>query len=351
MSDTPLAGASKVAGAPFVRTLAALVIVVAGLKASTAIVLPLLTATFVALICVHPVRRLRQKGVPNVLAIGTVFLLFVLALFLLTALVGNSVREFSGSIARYDARFDEIVHGVSEWLREMGLDIRSNEFEGFLNPDKLLRLVANTASGALSTLGDIVVIVLIAVFILLEAQGLPRKLRLAAGDPDADLSNYSAAAQSVHEYLYIKTWISLLTGVIVTVFLMVVGIDYPLLWGLVAFLFNYIPTIGSVIAAAPAVLLALLQQGWTGFLVVALGYLAVNLVIGNVLEPRILGKRMGLSPLVVVVSLLFWNWVLGPIGMLLSVPLTTVIRIWLAQTEDGRAIAVLLGPSDDPQTG
>jgi len=338
-------------GARFVRTLAAIVIVVAGLKWATPVVIPILIAMFLAMICLPAVKWLERHRVPSVLAIAIVLGTLVVALLLLTAVVSNSVRDFSNSIGQYEHRFDEMVKSTKAWLADLGLDVKAVRFEDYLNTDKLLRMVANTAGSAISTAGDFLVILFVAIFMLLEAQGLPGKLRRAAGDPDADLSRYNQALESVYQYLSVKTWLSLLTGVLVAIFLAIVGVDYPILWGLVAFLFNYIPNIGSIIAAVPATLLALVQMGWDGALIVVAGYVTLNMVIGNVIEPRVMGQKMGISPLVVIVSLIFWNWILGPIGMLLSVPLTTVVKIWLEHTEDGRPIAVLLGPAEEPAEG
>ena len=127
--------------------------------------------------------------------------------------------------------------------------------------------------------------------------------------------------------------------------LMVIGVDYPVMWGMVAFALNFVPNVGSIIAAVPPVLLAVVQLGAASGLAVAACYLAINIVMGNVIEPRYMGKGLGLSTLVVFLSLLFWGWVLGPIGMLLSVVLTMKLKIMLDSNEDTRWLAVLLGPN------
>jgi AI-2 transport protein TqsA len=129
----------------------------------------------------------------------------------------------------------------------------------------------------------------------------------------------------------------------VTVFLFIMRIDYPLLWGLLVFLLNYVPNIGSIIAALPAILQALIQFGPGRALGVATGYLVINMLIGNFIEPRFMGKGLGLSTLVVFLSLIFWGWVLGPVGMLLSVVLTVTVKIGLESREDTRWMAILLG--------
>ncbi len=139
--------------------------------------------------------------------------------------------------------------------------------------------------------------------------------------------------------------VSVATGLLIGVWVGVLGVDFAIFWGLVAFVLNFIQNLGSVIAAVPTTLLAMVQIGVGRGLLVALGYLVVNMVIGNFIEPHLMGRRVGLSTLVVVLSLVFWGWVWGPIGMLLSVPLTMVLKILLENTEEFRWVAVLLGDS------
>jgi predicted PurR-regulated permease PerM len=141
----------------------------------------------------------------------------------------------------------------------------------------------------------------------------------------------------------IKTLISAANGLVMTLWLWILGVDYPVLWGMLTFLFNYVPNIGSIIAAIPATLLALVQLGSGSALLTLLGYLVVSNVLGNFLEPRLMGKGLGLSTLIVFISLVFWGWVLGPIGMILSVPLTSLIKIALESNEDTRGLATMLG--------
>ena len=143
--------------------------------------------------------------------------------------------------------------------------------------------------------------------------------------------------------MLIKTMVSLLTGLLITIWLLLMGTSYALLWGTVAFLFNYIPTIGSIIAGIVPTLFVLVDQGPIEALWVAVAFLVVNFLIGNVLEPRIMGEGLGLSTFVVFLSLVFWGFVLGPVGMLLAVPLTMAIKIALGSDERTRWISVLLG--------
>jgi predicted PurR-regulated permease PerM len=158
------------------------------------------------------------------------------------------------------------------------------------------------------------------------------------------MSAAKEASRKINRYLAIKTMTSLATGIIVAIVLGIMGVDFPMLWGLLAFLLNFIPTIGSIIAAVPPVLLAMVQFNQGMAVGVAVLYTAVNMIIGNFLEPRFMGKGLGLSPLVVFLSLLFWGWLLGTIGMFLSVPLTMTVKIICDTRDDTKWVGVLLGP-------
>ena len=185
-------------------------------------------------------------------------------------------------------------------------------------------------------------ILLIVLFILLETSGFPRKLQAAFPDPEVTLGHFKTITANVNRYMGFKALISLATGVSIWILLALIGVDFAGTWGLLAFFLNFIPAIGSIIAAVPAVLWALVQLGLSSALLTSLAYLVVNIIIGNFLDPRIIGRKLGLSPLVVIISLIFWGWVLGPIGMLLSVPLTMIAKIALATSEDTRWLAVML---------
>jgi predicted PurR-regulated permease PerM len=207
-------------------------------------------------------------------------------------------------------------------------------------------MAGNTLRGLGGVLSNSFLILLTVIFILAEASSFPRKLRDVLTNPDEDLPHFARFADNVNRYMAIKTTISIVTGVIVSVFLALLGVDFPVLWGLLAFLLNYVPTIGSFIAAIPAVLLALIQLGPLQAAIAAGGYFVVNIGMGNAVEPRFMGRGLGLSTLVVFLSLVFWGWMLGPVGMLLSVPLTMTAKIALEASPTSAWLASLLGPAD-----
>lgn len=192
-------------------------------------------------------------------------------------------------------------------------------------------------------LSNAILILLTVIFILLEAGGFSRKMNNAFAQSSDASERARSIVASVQHYIVIKTWVSLATGLLIGFWLKAWGVSHAPLWGLLAFLFNYIPNVGSILAAIPAVLVAWLELTWLPAVACAIGFAVVNGAIGNFIEPRLMGKSLGLSPLVIFCSMIFWGWVLGPIGMLLSVPLTMTARIAMDGFEDTKWMATLMG--------
>jgi predicted PurR-regulated permease PerM len=299
-------------------------------------------------ICSAPASWLQRRGISTWLSILVVIVGILIIGSVLTSLVGASIKDFLIALPGYNRALDRHFEGIIRWLEQRGLDVGSFKITDAFEPAAVMQLTANLLSSLKDVLANGLLILLTVIFMLLEAVNIPGKLNSILDSPDETLPHFEKFSKDVRHYLAIKTWMCLLTGFLVTVFLMALGIDYPILWGLLAFLLNYIPTIGSIIAAVPAVLLTLIQLGAGWAVGVAVGYIVVNLIVGNLLEPRVMGKGLGLSTLVVFLSLVFWGWVLGPVGMVLSVPLTVTVRIALESREDTRWIAVILGSSQAP---
>ena len=325
---------------------AAFVVVVAGVKAAEAIMVPFLLAMFIATTAATPVFWLHRRRVPFALAIAAVAVGLIVALVGVGALVAESARGFLAQMPFYQERLVELAGGTLETLRSLGIDLSGAPVLETFDPAAVFAMAGNTLLGFGSVLSNGFLILLTVIFMLAEASSFPRKLRDVLADP-SDLPYFERVADNVNRYFAIKTTVSVGTGVTVGVFLAVLGVDFPVLWGLLAFMLNYVPTIGSFIAALPAVLLALVQLGPTHAAAAAAGYVVVNVVIGSVVEPRFMGRGLGLSTLVVFLSLVFWGWVLGPVGMLLSVPLTMTAKIALEANPDTVWAAHLLGPADE----
>jgi len=330
-------------GSRFLISAACFVIVVAGMKAATPILIPFILAMFIAIICAPVLYWLQRKRVPNGLAV----LIVVLGIIGLTSLtgyfVGSSINNFTHSLPGYMERLQGIQASVVTWLEGMNIDLNRELLQEHFNPGVALQMSANMLTGLGGMATNMFMILLTVVFILLEAAGFRAKFQAAMANPEQALANFSEFTESVNRYLAIKSAMSLATGLVITIWLAILGVDYPVLWGLIAFFLNFVPNIGSIIAAIPAVLLALVQFGIGRTIVVAIGYLVVNILVGSIIEPRFMGQGLGLSTLVVFLSLIFWGWVLGPVGMLLSVPLTMIVKIALGSFEDTRWIAIILG--------
>ncbi len=322
--------------------IAAFVVVVAGIMAAKTIMIPFLLATFLAIICGPALYWLKQRGVPAMFSVFFLVVVVVLLETLLATLITSSLSEFSAALPAYQQRLHTIVANLLAWLNGHGIEITGQVVLDQFDPGKLMRFAGNMLNNLFGVLTNTFMVILTLVFILLEASGFPAKLR-ACGHHLGGPEQYARVIRGVNRYLALKTATSLVTGILVGIGLRVIGVDFALMWGVLAFVLNFVPTIGSIVAAVPPVLLALVQLGpgaalWTGAL-----FLLINVGIGNILEPRIMGARVGLSPLVIFVSMAFWGWVLGPVGMLLSVPLTMTIKIILSYSGRGRTVAVLLG--------
>ncbi len=333
-------------GARVLGVLASVVVVVAGLKLAGSILSLFFLALVLAILTLPVMMWLRRHGVPSPIAI-------LISVLLVAAVVGGLLLLASQAFAEFQARYPAyeirllLLWGIWEAaLAEVELPVVGNVFAALTDLfsfEAALDFATGTIQRVLALVTDTFLVLLIMVFILAEAAVFPRKLRMALGEGGDDSIRLTKIVREVQTYLTIKTLVSLATGITIGLFAAAIGLDFPVLLGLIGFVLNYIPTIGSVIASVPAVLLALIQFGLGSALGVGVVYLGINTVFGNIIEPNLMGRRLGLSTLVVVLSLIFWGWVWGPLGMFLSIPLTMILKILLENTPDLRWMAVLLG--------
>lgn len=339
-------------GARFLLIAASTIIVIGGTRIAQPLLVPFVLAAFLAILCLPAVAWLTRFRVPNVLAVLIVVLVLGAILSGVGAIVGGSINQFTEAVPRYEERVDQLWESVQDWTDRLPFQLLPAELAGdadfrpleIIKPGQLMEFLGTSLKGVLAALQNTFMVILTLVFMLLEATTFPAKFRLAFGGltGSEELIRVTAVTGQVQRYLAIKTVTSVATGLIVGLLVGLLGLDFAVVWGLIAFLLNYIPNIGSVVAAMPAVLLAIVQLGLGSGVAVAIGYLLINLVIGNLIEPALLGRSMGLSTLVVFLSLAFWGWMWGTVGMLLSVPLTMMIKIFLENSEDFRWAAVLL---------
>jgi len=326
--------------------IAALTIVIAGMRASTHILVPMLLAVFISIICSHPLNKMRLRGISKNLSILIVVVSALIIAFLLALILGSSIGNFSDSMPLYQTKLAELLAGISTSLKRFGIDFDYTQWRQYFDPGAAFGFAESVLRGLRSTLTNAFLIGLTVIFILFEIPVIDEEKEEESLESP---TNFQLIIQKIQHYFGIKTITSLVTGIAITIWLVIIGVDYPVLWGLVAFLLNFVPNIGSIIAAIPAVLLALLINGTTIAMLTIVGYVVVNITIGNVVEPRVMGHGLGLRMLVVFVSLVFWGWVLGPIGMLLAVPLTMTLKIVLKHYEQTKPFALLLEYPEDKE--
>ncbi len=290
----------------------------------------------------------KPRIIPEPLVLGMVLLLAAVG-----AVVGGSLASFRNSVPEFQRRFGELMARLTAWLYSKGWVSQTNRIVEAIEPANVVRKALELAGSSLTAVTALVektlLVALALVLILVEGNTVPRRLRAISGDPHADISHFDRIAREVQSYLAIKTVLSLITGALIGGWAAILGIDFWMLWALLGFLFNYIPNIGALIAAVPPTLLALLLRGPGIAFAFFGGTVLVHMLIGNLLEPMWMGKKLGLSITVVFLSLLFWGEVWGPVGMLLSVPLTMVIKILLEHSKENRHLVALLDEGREPE--
>jgi AI-2 transport protein TqsA len=321
---------------------ATLAIIIAGIYQAQSVVSVSLVSVFLALVGMPPVLWLERKHVPKFVAVMIVMACMITLLLIVGGVLGASLSTFSDALPLYQKRLTGQLLGLKVFLASKGIVIAQKALLESLNPGRVMSLTA----GLLTAMGlapNILLILLTVTFILLEASSFPIKLRSVLGDPKRDFPQVTTFINDIRRFMVIKTIISLIAGVTLGLWLFLLGVDYPVLWGFLAFLLHFIPNLGSIMAAIPAVLLAFLQLGIGPAALAAAGYLVVGFTLGNVVEPRLMGRQLGLSTLVVFLSVLFWGSLLGPIGVVLCIPLTMSLKFACESNESTRWIATFLG--------
>ena len=334
---------------PVALTIAAFIIIIAGVMYAQSLIAQILMALFISIICAHPIAWLQRKKVPQGLAITIVFIGIIAVFIGFGELIGTSLSSFSEDAPKYEQNLREMGGTVIRFAEANGIRISTDEMTKLFDPSKVMSLTAGLLGQLGGFMGNAFTIFFLVLFLLMELDSFSIKTRAIVKDSGGSLAFFNTIGNNIRHYLSIKTMTSFITGVLIWISLAVIGVDYAIIWALIAFLLNYIPNIGSIIAAIPAVLFALVQLGFGGVIWTTGVFIAVNMVIGNVVEPKMMGKGMGLSTFIVFVSLIFWGFILGTVGMFLSVPLTMAIKIILEQNPKTEWISIFLGTQGEAQ--
>lgn len=324
-------------------TTACLFLILAGLRFASPIVVPFILAFFLAMVSLRPLSFLKKKRVPSLVAFFIIIAAVLVMSVVLIFVIEISLGDFLDSLPEFQQNIQEKKTALLSWINRSGISLENKKALDALNPGEAMRLVAHVLGGLSTMFGNAFMILFLVVFLLLERSNLPGKFRQTLRNPDKSIAAIDEFIEKVQHYLTIKTYMSFATGLSVAIWLFIIGADLPLFMGLLAFLLNYIPNIGSILAAVPAVLITLINFGVGKTVLVIIGYIVINTVFGNIVEPRMMGKGLSLSPFVVFLSLIVWGWLFGPVGMLLSVPLTMLLKIACESNDATRWIAVYLG--------
>jgi predicted PurR-regulated permease PerM len=332
-----------------------LVLLIAGMRATTDILNPFLLALIFAFVFGPALGWMRQKGVPGWLALLLTIFLILIGAILLVVFIGTAINELVVTLPSYQSSAEEQTSDLQASLADLGISTESilNTF----NPTKIFDLLGNVLSSVISAGAATVFMLFILAFMLYETLGMSRRLRQPRVVNNPFVKRFTSFGADIRRYVLVLTWINLLVGIGDAIFLFIMGVDFPILWGLLAWFMGYIPSVGFWLALIPPVMLAYAESGPVTALIVFLGYVVINGSVQNIVQPKLMGDQLNLSPLVVIASLFIWTWVLGPIGALIAVPMTMAVQqLVLGSSEGSLWLADLMGAAprvmvEDEPTG
>lgn len=321
---------------------AAVIIILAGMKAASGLFAPFLMAIFVAIVCSPSLTYLRNKGLPNGIALVVVLLTIGLLGGLLLTWLSGALAELSATLPGYKIKLGTLYQQLREWLTTWNIALPEPQLLTMLSPDNLVGMFSRLLNGLSGLVGDALIVFIAVLFLLIDAAHFPDKLQGILRDPEKSMPHFKHFAKTVVDYLALKSVVSGITALCVALMLWFYGFDFIALWSILAFFLNFVPYLGSAIAAIAPVFIGLIDHGPVVAIAVAAGYIAINLLVGQIIETRLVGNKLNLSSFVVFVSLTFWGWILGPVGMFLSIPLTMLVLIALQSNEKTQRYAAFL---------
>lgn len=333
-----------VGGVRFWIIVMGVIVAFSAIKYASGLVNMLLLALFLTSISLAPLEWLKKKGIPATISIIIIILALLVVVGLTGIVIGSSANNFVEKMPFYQDKFNDIWNGISNFLINYGIMDKGSKPLQELNPANLLPYAGTFFAGFGNVMANSLIVFFIFIFMIFESESFGKKVSYIS--PESSEQTHRIIIQ-IRRYFGIKFITSLSTGVLITVALLIIGVDFPVLWGFLAFILNFIPSIGSFIAAIPAVLLALIQLGPWVSLVTIIVYFVINTIIGNIIEPQMMGKNLGISPLIVFISMIFFGYLLGPIGMLIATPLAILLKIIFDSRPVTRNLGILLGDGTD----
>lgn len=306
---------------------ASFVVIIAGVKVASEVVVIIFLAIFISSIFSSLLKVLQRKQIPKILSYFFIFLIVVLIGLMLAYVINISLKDFLTNLPIYEEKLKALVLDSIYFASTYGLEIDKTKIMETLNFSSFFGVTTNVIGGISTFLSKLLLVVIGVAFILAESKSFQTKLKVIFRNNAKKLEHFNLFSYNIQKYFVVKSFTSFLTGFIIAIMLSFFGVDYPILWGVLAMLFNFVPVVGSIIASFPAILLSLMNLALDVTIWVTVLYVIINISISNILEPKLMGRELGLSPLVIFFSLIFWGYILGIVGMFLAVPITMTLKI------------------------
>uniref|UniRef100_UPI004048C21C AI-2E family transporter n=1 Tax=Aliarcobacter sp. TaxID=2321116 RepID=UPI004048C21C len=321
---------------------ASFIVIIAGVKMASQVVVILFLAIFISSIFSSLLNVLQKKHIPKIFSYFFILLIVLLIGFMLAYVINISLKDFTSNLPAYDEKFRNIILNLLHFAQESGFDIDKTKIMEALNFGSFFGYTTNIIGSIGTFLSKFLLVIIGVAFILAEAKSFQTKLKVIFRNNAKKLEHFNLFSSNIQKYFVVKSFTSFLTGFIITLLVSFFGVDYPILWGVIAMLFNFVPVVGSIIASIPAVLLSLMNLDMNTTIWLIAFYVVINISISNILEPKLMGRELGLSPLVIFFSLIFWGWILGIVGMFLAVPITMTLKIAFDSNTSTKWIGILM---------
>lgn len=318
------------------------VVIIAGIKIASEVVVILFLAIFIASIFSALLRFLGKKGFPKFISYLLVLSIFLSLTLLLAYIINISIKDFAANLPFYEKKLQLLVEQTINFVAQYGYTIEKDTILDTLNLSSFFGFTTNIIGSVGTFLSKFLLIIIGVAFILAESKSFETKLKVIFKYNAKSLEHFNLFSHNIQKYFIVKTSTSFLTGAIIAIMLIIFDVDYPILWGVIAMLFNFVPVVGSIIAAIPAILISLLNVDLNTTIMLIILYVTINISISNIIEPKLMGKELGLSPLVIFFSLIFWGWILGIVGMFLAVPITMTLKIAFNSNKSTHWLAILM---------
>ena len=306
---------------------ASFVVIIAGVKMASQVVVILFLAIFISSIFSTLLKVLQKKHIPRLFSYFIILLIVSGIGVMLAYVINISLNDFLTNLPTYEEKLKNTILNLLHFAQDSGIQIDKAKIMGALNFNSFFGFTTNIIGSIGTFLSKFLLVVIGVAFILAESKSFQTKLRVIFRNNAKKLEHFNLFSFNIQKYFVVKSFTSFLTGFIITLVLTLFGVDYPVLWGVIAMLFNFVPVVGSIIASIPAVLLTFMNLDINTTIWVIVLYVIINISISNILEPKLMGKELGLSPLVIFFSLIFWGYILGIVGMFLAVPITMTLKI------------------------